>query len=822
MPPASAPAAPGLKSFRAQHPEYDDLSDQDLALALHGKFYADVPIADYMGKIGVAAQPTAPSASIPERQTYVKAPPKAENFFQGVANFFTGEGKAEPGVGEISYQSVPEAKDQKFQSYVPVIGDVAAAAANALPRPVRNFIGAQQKATGVGLGFFLNANEEARANIIKKQVPSAEFRRDEYGNLQVRYDAEHPWGYVNRPGASLEDAQTFGNEAMKFMTAARFAPGASVGGLAAQTARAAAIGAGSTAAGQAASIPLGGDVNAGDVAANAAGAAAGNVVGAGISGALKAAPKIAQAIGDRFPGGAERAAERAAAASSLAGAMRAAGQSADAAAGQRAADLTAPADPSELAAIGEALGVRVARSQAAGDNEGKRWLLEAMEGLHGPAAQRQAQGLFADQTRGLSEAIKNTAGDAAVTTPQSGVGVMRDVLAEQAGAAREGEMAAWRQFQAQASKLPAYDAAAAGRTGLKAVVSGMDSALRDRNLFLDALPDDQPLYTGTSQVWKLASRMANASAKDVPITDIQRVVKLRQAIDAAWEQAKNDQDRAALTSMRGVVTDWLRTGAPNTLKGADAAQASALLRQADTLSTENARLFRDNRIIREMLAQDPQNPTARLTDQEVVERLFGGGNAGVRMGKDSVDALKAIKSALGPASPGWEATRRAVLLRLTSGLDEAIERGQISSTLPTMKRLGAALTQNKEAMATLFTPDELTRLTQAYKLSAALAPPAPNPINPSGSGITAARAMRKIWDLLGPMTKNIPGVGIAARGVEDQYAAGRVGAELKGYRPTVIADAVNDAWMNARSPTGAAIGAGYGALAKEDGTYPPR
>lgn len=36
-----------IKAFRAEHPGYDDLSDSDLTAAIHGKYYADIPKAQF-------------------------------------------------------------------------------------------------------------------------------------------------------------------------------------------------------------------------------------------------------------------------------------------------------------------------------------------------------------------------------------------------------------------------------------------------------------------------------------------------------------------------------------------------------------------------------------------------------------------------------------------------------------------------------------------------------------------------------------------------------------------------------------------------------
>lgn len=47
-----------LAEFRAQHPQYNDMSDDDLASSLHRKFYSDLPRDDFYKKIGFqSAQP---------------------------------------------------------------------------------------------------------------------------------------------------------------------------------------------------------------------------------------------------------------------------------------------------------------------------------------------------------------------------------------------------------------------------------------------------------------------------------------------------------------------------------------------------------------------------------------------------------------------------------------------------------------------------------------------------------------------------------------------------------------------------------------------
>ncbi len=51
-----------LADYRAKYPQYEDMSDQQLADGLHAKFYADMPKEEFYGKVGYSAAPAAPEA----------------------------------------------------------------------------------------------------------------------------------------------------------------------------------------------------------------------------------------------------------------------------------------------------------------------------------------------------------------------------------------------------------------------------------------------------------------------------------------------------------------------------------------------------------------------------------------------------------------------------------------------------------------------------------------------------------------------------------------------------------------------------------------
>lgn len=53
-----------IQEVRAKFPQYNDLSDADLASALHRKFYADIPYDEFAGKIGIKQQPGTSASGI--------------------------------------------------------------------------------------------------------------------------------------------------------------------------------------------------------------------------------------------------------------------------------------------------------------------------------------------------------------------------------------------------------------------------------------------------------------------------------------------------------------------------------------------------------------------------------------------------------------------------------------------------------------------------------------------------------------------------------------------------------------------------------------
>ncbi|WP_420411592.1 hypothetical protein [Roseibium sp.] len=69
-------------------------------------------------------------------------------------------------------------------------------------------------------GFITTPDDQARANILQKINPDIEVQQDRDGNVMARLpDGE--WGYINKPGLSMQDFNTVVAEVLKYLPAAR-------------------------------------------------------------------------------------------------------------------------------------------------------------------------------------------------------------------------------------------------------------------------------------------------------------------------------------------------------------------------------------------------------------------------------------------------------------------------------------------------------------------------------------------------------------------------------------------------------------------------
>ena len=95
-----------LDDFRRKYPEYDDVPDQQLADALHAKYYSDVPLDQYYSQLGLASEPVDPVAS-EDDTTFLGALEEAGKralggVYTGGVDLVGGLGQLAPGIDDQS------------------------------------------------------------------------------------------------------------------------------------------------------------------------------------------------------------------------------------------------------------------------------------------------------------------------------------------------------------------------------------------------------------------------------------------------------------------------------------------------------------------------------------------------------------------------------------------------------------------------------------------------------------------------------------------------------------------------------------------------
>lgn len=441
-----------------------------------------------------------------------------------------------------------------------------------------------------------------------------------------------------------------------------------------------------------------------------------------------------------------------------------------------------------LSDLAESFGIRLSRSQAENDWEGQMFVQEAATGLHGGGAQRQARPFLQAQNEQIPAAVRGIAGDQTAMDVPTAVGRMRQGMQARAGASDNAQEQAWQAFHDWANKyLRTGDVTPSGNEGGVAQVRTRINEALGRQYHMMQLPEWQETHRDAYRLYRLLQAMESRSINDLPLHDVDRVVEFRRAADRAYQAADNDGDRAIINVMRQQAADWLRAapGKGGALKARNAKKTANLLQVADARTSEHMQRFQDNAVIRWMLApvQGTRQQAGQLpTDIEVAQRLFGGGQSGLNFQSQDVDALRLIKGVVGPSSAEWQGLRQAGLIRLVSGLEQDLANNQTPRIITTANLIRNALTNQREAMQILYSPEEIQRLQRLTEVLQAMAPPAKSSINQAGSGIVAGRAMRRTAETLLAGLRRVPGANIAIGAVEDVADQARVSGELAGTR----------------------------------------
>lgn len=145
--------------FRKRYPQYDDMSDKELADAFHSKYYSDIPIDDYYSQIGLDTDVDFFDA------TGEALKRTAGSFVTGTTGAFLGLGQLTPFDEEaLDIQESIEAGTRDFLGYDPAYDDSTAAQVGEVAGTIGSFL-----VPGALAGKILNAGKVAKTSIAAGQ-----------------------------------------------------------------------------------------------------------------------------------------------------------------------------------------------------------------------------------------------------------------------------------------------------------------------------------------------------------------------------------------------------------------------------------------------------------------------------------------------------------------------------------------------------------------------------------------------------------------------------------------------------------------------------
>lgn len=140
---------------------------------------------------------------------------------QRAANWWAGRGRQDP--NDPNHRREFGGTALPVQEGVEYEGGPLSGMLNALPDDIRETLDRTGREARLGAGFALNAHEDDRTELIRNNVPTAEFRRDARGNLEVRFGPDEEWQYMNAPGASPLDFADIASLLARYLPASKVA-----------------------------------------------------------------------------------------------------------------------------------------------------------------------------------------------------------------------------------------------------------------------------------------------------------------------------------------------------------------------------------------------------------------------------------------------------------------------------------------------------------------------------------------------------------------------------------------------------------------------
>lgn len=642
---------------------------------------------------------------------------------------------AEEFVSGLSSQNGPEAQTKP----IPTVPDdqIEGSVANrVLDAPGKGFIDRQVSSAKTALGFFLNNDEKARADVIRKNFPSAQFARDEQGRLLVRGSDQETYAYINAPGIDRQDITDVAGDIVKF------APAARLGGLGVGLASRAAITGGAslvTSGVSDAAAGLAGSkqgVDYGKAAIAGAAGAGGEVISTGLATGARSLGKLLKQAHGKSTNLAQIADD----------AARVIDEEAVTRARLSARGAQAADD------LAQGFDIRLSRGQATGDVGEQAFESAALRGAKGSSAQQTLEGFSKGQTDDIQRAGAKLAGARSTADQKEAARLVRDGLTRRA-ALLDDEID--RAYQAARDMQATLDI-----DGLKdlqrAMIRSAPEELTAESILATPkrLAKDYPYSTAVlSEMKGLQKRIAavesRTSAKLTSV-DFREIERYRRTLNASIDNSQaRSADRRALMMMKASFDGWIDDAFARNLFSGDEAFIETMKR-ARGLRAEYGRLYQNDgakdfagKVIDDIIRNDP-------TPEETVNLLFGSGRLGAKRG--AAETVKQIKE-ITKGGEEWQALREAAVDKIMApGFGRGGDQLRIGTLIESWE--SALIGDGQSVMTEMFTAQELKRMRQ-FVMVLKRVEPKPGAVNNSGTAYEIARQMR---EMLGNVVR-VPNLG---------------------------------------------------------------
>lgn len=725
------------------------------------KWWEKLPTAAQYAS-GEAAGPPPPEPGSPEAMA---AEVKEPSFWEQVSSAVTGRGRRIEGVPEL-----PEnlARDGKLTRTMYVLS-------------------------------LARDNPKAMLNLAKKNLPGAEFKTDQWGNLMVWLPAEYqtmenqmvngmnqpvpkPFGeerlfYLNKPGMSAGDIAQYGPEI------AGLGLGAGIGGVAGK----AILGT----AGRIAGTAIG--AGAASLAEDAAGAAGGtgtglDVMRAGKDSLITAGTEgVGSIVGPLYRAfrGSEALFDATTGKLTPAGIAKLKAQGLDPeAVGQEFSRIFAEqasrgANPTEATAYAGAQSlptpVRLSKGDLTRDVSQQGFEDAALKGAYGERAKNEMTAMRAEQQDQL----------------RANVGQIGSRLSGgQSLAPGEGATNAMMATQKSAKQLrravdSAYESAKTiGNAGLNADHVGATASNMVETIGADfdiaALPKTQKAINDLNEI----------ATKGGPI-DIKALENWRTRVVNAG-RGDFGPEGVALTRVKKSYDEMIQEALDHDLMTGDPATI-AQWQQARALRKDFGDMFESNKIIERMVRN-------KVEPDQAVNYLFGAGRLGYA--KQSAEAAAQLKKILGADNPAWKGLKEEAFTRMMRDAQGPLDANLVPTINGTAfaKNLNDAMIQSPTLMRTLFDKEELGLLQQFKETALRATNRVPGAVNSSGTAYALSRIVQNMFGAGGTAMQALYGRALkplvgdyrtiqAARGVPEAMplippgVAGALGATAASQRP---------------------------------------